>query len=307
MVGVYALFRQLQQVSNIALDFLDEDDLTAEGLAPLRLLILTEPDIPTEGQAAIATWIQAGGHVLTLSGAGAYDRYHRPSTTLSDATGIIEAPRERLMVAYGSTLGAVANGSGTLGDFTANGVRGQITSFDSADFTILAKYSGDGDPAVVSRAVGKGRVTHFTFFPGIRHHDGSPYHAVPHFNSLTNFTDGSLPYVLDCVAKAGVQPRVRVSELQVETPLLSSDAGAVLTLLNWREAPVAALKVQVHLSYAVDRVTAIQGKASVPFTSTPAAAAAPSAGGFWVNFTLPLEHGDFVTLRAKKQAYDRLL
>lgn len=198
------------------------------------------------------------------------------------------------MVAYASTLNAVANGKGELGDFTANGLRGQLTSFDSANVKILANYS-NSDPAIVSRDVDKGRVTHFTFFPGIRHHDGSPYHAVPHFNNRTNFTDGSLPYLLDCVANAGAQPRVSVSELQVETPLLSSDAGAVLTLLNWRETPVAALEV----AYDVDQVTAVQANVSVPFTSAPAAGA---SGGYVVNFTLPLEHGDFVTLRAKQAA-----
>jgi hypothetical protein len=31
MYQVYALFRQLQQVANIAVEFVDEDDLTAAG------------------------------------------------------------------------------------------------------------------------------------------------------------------------------------------------------------------------------------------------------------------------------------
>ena len=141
---------------------------------------------------------------------GAFDRYHQPSTVLSDVTGVTEAPRERLMVAWASTLSAVGNGTGTLGGITANGVRGHITAFKSTDFKVLAQYSGD-DPAIVSRAVGSGAVTHFTFFPNIRHQDGSPYHPVPHFNNLTNFTDGSLPYVLSCVVNAGVQPRVVVT------------------------------------------------------------------------------------------------
>ena len=61
-----------------------------------------------------------------------------------------------------------------------------------------------------------------------------------------------------------------MTEQQVETPLLSSKAGAVLTLLNWRESPVAELGVRVRLDYDVDKVTAIQGKTSVHFTSTPA-------------------------------------
>ena len=106
MTAVYALFRQLQQVSNIAVEFVDEDDLTAAGssnsslflkrvilsflmalsltntqtdglglvetgLAQVKLLILTEPDIPTEGQTAIVKWMKGGGHVMTTTGAGA--------------------------------------------------------------------------------------------------------------------------------------------------------------------------------------------------------------------------------------------
>ena len=96
MVGIYALFRQLQQVANIAVDFLDEDDLTAAGLSPHKLLIITEPDIPIEGQTALVHWLHAGGHVMTTPGAGAFDRYHQPSDTLSAATGVLEMPRERL-------------------------------------------------------------------------------------------------------------------------------------------------------------------------------------------------------------------
>ena len=295
MVGVYALFRQLQQVANIAVDFVDEDDLTAAGLAQFKLLITTEPDIPAEGQAALVKWMQEGGQLMTTSSAAAFDRYHELSTVLSDATGVVEAPRERLMVAYASTLSAVGSGTGELGDVTAYGVRGRITSFVSAgDFKVLAKYSS-GDPAIVRRMVGKGRVTHFTFFPGIHRHDGSPYHPVPDFNIPSS--DGSLPYLLDCVASAGVQARVLVSEQQVETPLLSSADGAVLTLLDWRESPaVTALSVQVRLDYPVEKVTAIQSGTRVVFTSTPA-----TLGGFWINFTLALAHGDFVTLRAKAE------
>ena len=65
---VYAFFRALQQVSSVQVDFVDEDDLTAKGLAPFKALILTEPDVPAEGQAAIAMWVKAGGNLLTVSG-----------------------------------------------------------------------------------------------------------------------------------------------------------------------------------------------------------------------------------------------
>ena len=296
MVGVYAIFRQLQQVANIAVDFVDEDDLTAEGLAHFKLLIVTEPDIPDEGQSALVKWTKTGGHLVTTTSAGAFDRYHQPSKVLSSATGVVEAPRARLMVPYASTITSVGHATGELGDVAAFGVRGQITMStlkSAGGFRVLAKYSST-DPAIVSRAVDKGAVTHFTFFPGIHHPDGNPYHPVPHFNNLTNYTDGSLPYLLSCLDSAGVQARVKVSEPQVETPLLTSVDGAVLTLLNWRENPIAALNVQVRLDYEIVKVTAIQSGAPVSFTSTPATTA-----GFWINFSLPLEHGDFVTLEAK--------
>lgn len=49
----------------------------------------------------------------------------------------------------------------------------------------------------------------------------------------------------------GLVPRVTVSATQVETPLLTSTAGNVLTLLNWNEVPVRSLVVTVRLDHDV--------------------------------------------------------
>jgi hypothetical protein len=43
MVVIAGLFRTIQQVHNIQVDFIDEDSLTADALAPFRALIVTEP------------------------------------------------------------------------------------------------------------------------------------------------------------------------------------------------------------------------------------------------------------------------
>lgn len=123
----------------------------------------------------------------------------------------------------------------------------------------------------------------------------NPYRADPHFNSVVNYTDGSLPYVLRFLNESGIVPRVTVSTAQVETPLLTSSAGSVLTLLNWSEGPVESLSVTVQLHHDVAEVTAIGTGAKLKFTSTQA-----DKGGFLVAFSLPLEHCDFVTLPAKK-------
>ena len=109
-----------------------------------------------------------------------------------------------------------------------------------------------------------------------------------------NFTDGSLPYLLHVLNESGVVPRVVVSTTQVETPLLTSAAGSVLTLLNWNESPVDSLAVTVQLDHDVETVTAVGTNTRLKFTSTK------EGGRYLVAFSVPLEHCDFVTLPAKK-------
>lgn len=108
-----------------------------------------------------------------------------------------------------------------------------------------------------------------------------------------NYTDGSLPYLLHVLNESGVVPRVAVSTTQVETLLLSSEAGSVLTLLNWNESPVDSLAVTVLLDHDVESVTAVWTNSSLKFTSTKEGAR------FAIAFSMVVEHCDFVTLPAK--------
>ena len=57
------------------------DCLVVTGLAQAKLLILTEPDIPTEGQTAIVKWMKGGGHVMTTPGAGASFILHKQANS----------------------------------------------------------------------------------------------------------------------------------------------------------------------------------------------------------------------------------
>lgn len=216
-----------------------------------------------------------------------------PSTVISAATGIMDI-RPRKMIQWTSKLTAVDTAKGDLGDFTAYGVRGNVSQFRNS--SVLAQFS-DGSAAILQNpSVGKGSATHFAFLPGIRFRNQNPYRADPNFNSLSNYTDGSLPYLLRFLNESGVAPRVVASATQVETPLLTSAAGSVLTLLNWNDAPVDSLSVSVRLDHDVATVTAVGTGDKLKFTSAKAA----TGGGFVVAFALPLEHCDLVTMPAKK-------
>jgi hypothetical protein len=315
MVVIAGIFRSIQQVHNIQLDFIDEDSLTAEALAPFSALIVTEPDIPAEGLTAVLAWVRKGGHLLTMPGAAAHDRYHRPSSVLEDATGVKEAPRQRLMVSNAGRLIPVINGSGDLGPFTAFGppMHPQLRSSYTTGLSDITVKSGSGavvtatfDNGTVAIAhnpgVGKGATTHFAFMPCIHFNGMNPFKPMPHFDNITNFTDGSEKYVLRFLRDAGVVPRVHVSVPQVETPLLVSSDGAVLTLLNWRESPVTAMEVSVVLGFEVNKVTAVRALRTnneLRFISTPVLAKTEGIK-FVVNFTVAmLEHSDFVMMQKK--------
>ena len=175
MAVVTGLFRAIQQVSNVQVDFIDEDCLNAKDLAPFKALILTEPDVPVEGLSEVEGWVKAGGHLMTVTGAGAFDRYDKPTSVLRAVTGVQEAPRPRQMINLASEMLPVANGTGDLGPITAFGGRsppqgsgsglGNFTAQDST-VSVLAKFT-DGSPAILrnTAADGKGSATHFTYMP----------------------------------------------------------------------------------------------------------------------------------------------
>ena len=125
-----------------------------------------------------------------------------------------------------------------------------------------------------------------------------PYLGTPDFDQFADFSDGSLPYLLDFLGNAGVRARVNVSETQVETPLLTSAAGTVVTLLNWRKDPIDSLSVVVTTSHDVEAATAIETGSKLKFTSMKAA----DGNGFVIAFMMPLVHCDFVTLPVKRTA-----
>lgn len=70
----------------------DEDELLVPAaLAKLKLIYLTEPDLPLAGGAALLAWVEAGGTLVTVPGAGANDAYDEPSAAFQSALLSTEA------------------------------------------------------------------------------------------------------------------------------------------------------------------------------------------------------------------------
>ncbi len=295
MAEVYDLYLALQH-ANIPVDFVDEDDLTAEGLAAYKVLYATEPDIPEAGQRGIAAWARAGGTLVAVTGAGARGRYDEPCPVLSDLAGIEERPRERLLVPNLPSLKPTGKVRGPNGECEAVGVRG-----------IIAKPSGsveatfdDGSPAIVQKRVGrgsKGRVIHFAWLPGLsyaRSASGTKDRLPVGFSEAIRRWI-VWPVELAGVGGTGILPvrhrleacaTVTVDRAMIETPILLSDKGAAVTLLNWSGEPQERLKVTVRVPFPVRSVESVK-RGKLAFEQSPDGAA----------LSLPLGAADILLLR----------
>src|SRR5262249_1647874 len=132
------------------------------GLKPYRVLYVTEPDIPVEGQRGIAAWVQGGGTLVSGAGAGSGDRYDQPCPVLGDLSGVQETLPSKPAESARARVKPVVPQSGTSSGFTASGARATLARWKG---TVLAAFD-DGSPAVLRSVAGEGRIFHFTWLPG---------------------------------------------------------------------------------------------------------------------------------------------
>ena len=283
MAEVFDLFLALQH-ANIPTDFIPEDELTADGLRPYRVVYVTEPDIPAENQQALAAWVRAGGTLVTVSGAAAGDRYDEPCDVLARATGIAEQPRERLLLADVANLKIAGKGDGARGPFTAIGPRGKFigNSATGSGATVLAKFE-DGSPAIVSRTVERGRAIRFAWLPGVSYFRSS---SKTQDKLPVGFSESIRSWITLPLELASVEPLVRLDQSLVESPLLLSSAGAAITLLNWTGAPIGDLKVDVRLPFPPRSIESVR-RGQLRFQTA----------GDHVTFTVPLQAADIIVVR----------
>jgi hypothetical protein len=251
---LYGLFLALSVHANYPIDFIDEDSLSDGTLAntKYKLLILTEPNIPSEGLTAVARWMRAGGTTMTVNGAATADRYDEPTSILSEATGIEQQPGPRLLIDYSTdcalqpeaeqcTAGppqwpevvtGVAKWGDATGAFAAVGVRGHSTAnlTNKSSPVTLATFS-DGSVAAQLIRVGDGQALHFDFLPGLSYMpNATNWQRLP---TPAEFSTPLRKLLAEAARVAGVQPLVNCSDDFVETPVLQSQGGLAVTLLNW--------------------------------------------------------------------------
>lgn len=252
MAEIFDIYLALQH-ANIPADFIDEDDLTMKELNRYRVVYVTEPNIPREGQEELVNWMKDGGILVTISNAATGDRYNEPCQLIAEATGVREKGRPRLLVPDASKLPAVGMVQFDKETIPVFGIRGEIVP---GDYKILAYFS-DKSPAIVEKAYGRGRLIHFAFLPGISYWRSSKgtRDRLP-----VDFSEQMRDWIAYPTKVAAIRPPVQASHPLVETPMLVSDKGAVITLLNWRGEPISHLNLAIRLPFKPKNVHSVRGQ-----------------------------------------------
>jgi len=278
MAEVFDLYLALMH-ANVPVDFVDEEALTEEGLNRYRVLYVTAPNVPIEGQQGLARWVQRGGTLVTTSAAATRDRYDQPTALFEAVRGLREAPRERLWVPSLDAVPSAGWIDGEFGGFEVFGVKGQL-EVKGAD--VIGRFE-DGSPAVTRHKHGAGQVIHFAALPGLSYCRAARWEA----NEFpSDFPVAARRWITAPVRRAGIQPPVQVDRPLIEAPLLVSNHGAALTLLNWTNAPVESLGVKVRTGREVTEIDSVDRR-SLAFTQ--------EAGV--ISFRLPLDAADIVRIR----------
>jgi hypothetical protein len=280
MAEVADLYLALQH-TNTPADFVEEQDLSPEGLKPYKVLYVTEPNLPTEWQKSLAEWVRGGGTLVTVSNAATRDRYDQPDETLSTLTGLKTVSRDRLPMANLDSAPQVAKGKSAFGDFTAFGARDTLPQSGG----LVKATFDDGTPAIVEKTVGRGRQIHFAWMPGISYMKSS---STTKDKLPVGFSDAIRNCIVYPTRVAGVQLPVTVDRAMIETPLLLSKSGGALTLLNWSGEKLGKASINAHVPFKVQSVTSVK-LGRIPFQKTKTG----------VSFSLPLGGADIVLLRPR--------
>lgn len=260
------------EMSDIPVDFVSEDELSDGTLNKYKVLYITEPDIPSEGQQAIAQWVKNGGTLAMVPGAAQADRYDQPATVLTALAGSERRQREYMVYSLAASGKAPAGKAPVFrrrSEFSSNGKPGAFFS--------------DNSPAVSQRRVEAGNVIYFSYFPGLSYARlALDIHMSLKKNAEAEFLRG---VVLTPVRTAHVSPAVQVDSSYVETPMLVSSAGAAITLLNWTGNDLPSVRVTVREPFPIGRAASVM-HGPIKFQRQ----------GDVVTFSLPLGAADIVRL-----------
>jgi len=274
--------------AGVPVDVITDEDIAAGMLAKYKVLYLVGPEILSPAVPPLAQWVEKGGTLVAEGGCGLVNEYREPISATARLYGLAGEHLERPQrTVYLNRLLDIQ----PLDTITFAGQAGislpalcyKQTFQPANDARVIARFA-DGAPAGTERTVGKGRAVTFGGLLGLAYArpamtNRREYPAV----LAEDFPPALRHLIAGWAEEAGVTRPVITSDSLVEATLQEGPKGAVITLVNFRNHPVADLTVSFPALPKAKRVVSLQHGAR-KITKT--------ADGPTIH--LPVDQGDFL-------------
>ncbi len=275
-------------------ELITEDDIAEGILKDLDVVYFAGEWIDHRAPAALESWIKAGGVLYASAGLGIRNEFNEPDSSLLKVLGLKGAePAVKNLAVIRATLELpVATPIGTIkmdgATIPAVGLRQNLLP---AAAKTLATWS-DNKPAVTVHELGKGKAYAVGTLAGCSYmKSGLPVQPFARGGNLcpvapTKFDAAATRLVrLGVDAKNPAEPAV-CSNPFVEAILKEGQKGAVLTLANWTDKPIAGLEIKVRLPSKPREARSVQNNKTVAVTFQDGVA----------TFATDLEWADYILL-----------
>jgi len=249
----------------LPLDFVTEADALDGSLKPYRVIYLTDAHVSRAASETLASWVREGGMLLATAGAGMFDEFDQPNSTLRALLGIDQQQLDiedgesirfaKQDLPFAEAIDRVKWAAGAGEDAAGMPVFAVRSRVRPQGATVEATFA-DGAPAVTRHqpAGAKGEAWYAAFLPGLSYFKpaiplrpvdrGSTDDSMAHF--IPTQFDAVAGRIIGRVAQGAERP-VLCSEPLVESTVIESPHGTAIPLINWSAGPVKGLKVTVSL------------------------------------------------------------
>lgn len=273
-----------------AVDCITEEDILEGALKDLKVVYFAGEWIDNRVIPKLEEWVKAGGVLYCCAGCGHKNQYDEPEPAMLKLLGLKEIKttknayhmRTLLELPLAEPIDTI-----TVGDdkVAAVGLKQQLIP-DSAK--PHANWS-DGTAAETVTELGKGEVHAVGTLSGTSYMKTAlkpiPW-ARGGSHMVYNPTDFSNHARALVWRISTVEPQVFGGDARIERIVLDHKDGTLVTLVNWTNAPVKDLEVQVRMPYAPKIVRTVSGQRNLDFTAKDGV----------VSFRLDLAEADYVML-----------
>jgi len=224
------------RANQIPLDFISESEVQNGDLKNYKVLLLADRNLSRKAAKAVFDWVQSGGNLIAIAGAGMRDELDKKNILLFEQLGIRELEYSESGATLENTsvnsipMGSVKWDDKTFPVFDALS-RFDATAIDGQQSEVRATFE-DGSPALIFKRAGEGSVVYTGFRPRM---NGA--NSIWTASRLMAFALRRVYRPVVCFAGPDEIP-------SVETSVIESAEGLVIPLVNRSGKPIKKLAVR---------------------------------------------------------------